>query len=96
LRAAAAKAAADLARVTAELEKEKRKKAAPAVSSPAPTSTSGRQGGAKKSAAVIRREQVLSETLTFQMFETDKWFVLYLCRCRCRNQVAAAMTNCSM
>jgi uncharacterized SAM-binding protein YcdF (DUF218 family) len=84
LRAAAAKAAADLARVTAELEKEKRKnhasKAATTVTSPAPTSTSGR---AKKSAAVIRREQVLSETLTFHMFETLMLF-LSLCGCRCR------------
>ena len=79
MRAAAAKAAADLARVTAELEKEKRKnhasKAAPAVTSPAPTSTSGR---AKKSAAVIRREQVLSETLTFHMFETLMFFFVFV------------------
>jgi hypothetical protein len=85
LRAAAAKAAADLARVTAKLEKEKRKnlaasKAGTPVTSPAPTSTSGRS---KKSAAVIRREQVLSETLTFHMFET---LMLFLCLCRCRRR----------
>jgi hypothetical protein len=35
----------------------------------------------KKSAAIIRREQVLSETLTFHMFET---LMLFLCLCRCR------------
>ena len=93
LRATAAKAAAELARVTAELEREKRKnlasKAATPVTSPAPTSTSGKP---KKSAATIRREQVLSETLTFHVFETLMFF-LYLCRCRYRNRVAAAMTN---
>ncbi len=90
----AAKAAADLARVMVELDKEKKKnhaaKAATPVTSPAPTSTSAR---AKTSAAAIRRQQVLSETLTFHMFETLIFFV-YLCRFRRRNQqAAAAMTK---
>ncbi len=68
LRAAAAIAAADLARVMAELEKEKGKnsasKAGTPVTLPVPTSTSTRT---KKSAAAIRRQQVLSETLTFHV-----------------------------